>query len=297
MTPLAFRWLEFLGQHTGHSALDNLTGDFIVSSDADRELVIDAVCRALNGPLRALWDGISLKRFCAYSTSLSAFLKAFPQARAVQEEMSGFVAELGASFEDTWGQFDSKARKNLRRAIRLLDASGLPYHFETRDEIDASLLGEISVLHSGRQRLLKELGRNDRDDLLSGEVMLDRVGELLRAMARAGKLRIHLMRIDNALAAFSIVFGGRAGANSWLVAFDEAFSRFSPSRLMFEHMYRQEIERYGTPRVNLMLGHTQAKQDFSNRIYSSHTVEVLNVSSFSARLKTESLRIFRRVMR
>jgi CelD/BcsL family acetyltransferase involved in cellulose biosynthesis len=158
----------------------------------------------------------------------------------------------------------------------LLDESSHGYEFAVHEEITDDLLQKIAEVHSARQNQLLGQGRPSRDAPFSDDNLKRLIGRLLAGAARSHRLRIYCLNIDKQLAAFGIVFANQGDTICWLIAFDDQFKSFSPSRLVFQYMYTTEMERYGTRRMNLMLGYTRTKKELSTDTYESWCYEIPN---------------------
>jgi hypothetical protein len=276
--------LSFIGQYADTVSMVNYTGDFIVRDEADPASCMEAIKVALTGPYKNRWDYLNLGYFCETSSNLCAFERVF-NATGVVEEMPGFHLDLPESWDSLSRQFNTKTNRNLRRSMRLLVESGHSFSFETHTNLTPSLLEEISSVHSARQAVLTNKGRSDRDALFQHVELKDAVGRALREAAERQQLRLHFLRIDDRLAAFAIVLTNNQKGVCWLIAFDPVFQEFSPSRLVFQRMYTEEMETYGLRKLNLLLGFTRTKKELSTSCYEARRYEVSNESSTRSALK------------
>ena len=274
--PLTLHWLEFWGQSTGFVSLDSLTGSFVIPAPEDHAPCLRAFRAYLIGPGRHDWELLDLQHCCTYSSLCDPLRGSFPEAVAEREEMPGYLVELGTRYAELEAQFHKDTRRNLRRSRRMLEDHGDAHRFAVHESLDDALFEDIARVHTARQMELRAKGRKDRDALFEQDVVRACVGDLLRASAVAGRLRVYTLHIGDSLAAFGIVLANAGDAVYWLIGFSEEFQQFSPSRLVFEFTYRTEIERYGTKRLNLLLGETRTKHELSNMEYAALRLRLRN---------------------
>lgn len=291
------RSLEFWGQHSGSTVLENFTGELLVADERNRPDCMRAWRAHLIGPARDHWDLIDLEHLCGILPSGRALAECFPEGEVLEEQMPGFLVDLDLGVEALHKAFGKNSTRNLRRSRRLLEEAGTPFRFESRPDIDDPLFDEIGRVHTVRQQELAAKGRTDRDLPFVDPVSRRVLRRALQCEAEAGHLRVHTLRIGERLAAFGLVIQKEARAVFWLIGFDAEFQQFSPSRLLFAEVYGSGMDSRDLRSVNLLLGHTRTKEELSTTRYAATRFRLVNDWSLRSRLRRGLLEQLKRLAR
>ena len=287
-------WLGFWGQHSGTTTLENFTGELLIPDPSDAGDCIRAWRDHLTGVARHDWDLLDLRYLCGILPSGDALISAFPEADAGDEEMPGYVVELDGGMEALYHAFGKNAARNLRRSRHRLEEVGHPFSFDAVPTVDAALFDELARVHTGRQQQLAGKGRSARDLPFADPVSVPLLRTILADEGARGRLVIHTLRIDGRLAAFGLLLRNGPGAVYWIIGFDDEFQQLSPSRLLFEELYRRSVEDGGVKRINLLLGHTRTKEELSTLRYSARRIRLANRWSSRSRVRRAILEALKR---
>jgi len=104
-----------------------------------------------------------------------------------------------------------------------------------------------------------------------------------------------MLRIGGELASVQLLFSREYAACAWLTAMDSRFEQFSPSRLLFAEINREEVARFGTRLIDHMPGYTAFKEEMMNQRYACKDYELVNTSRSSSRVRYALLRMLRLV--
>jgi len=277
------RKLQFFGQEAGALALVNHCADIPMDPRQDPLEAMRAIKEFLYTQAANRWDVIELRWFFHESISRRAFEDVFDISPR-NPFFSGMAIDLPTTSSELPKCFSKSTNTLFKRKTKQLTESGLPYAFDVQTVITLPLFNEIAEIHSARQSMLSTRGRRDRDALFDHPAARSGLKCAMDALAEAGRLRVHTLRIDRELAAFLLVFGHDGAACAWLTAFAPKFERLSPSRLLHYAMFAAEIERFGTRAIDFLPGFTPLKKELTNRRYEVAEYELVNKKRLRSRV-------------
>jgi alpha-maltose-1-phosphate synthase len=165
---------------------------------------------------------------------------------------------------------EGSGAKNLRRALargeRELSSTGRTFHLEvaeTRAEFDLLLADIREIMDAGE-------AAHPRQHLLEPPYE-DFVISFFRHELEAGRAAALLGRVDDAPVAFKMVFLDATTMSLWILRHHPAAADLRPGHLLFREAYRWAAAR-GLKRVDLLLGRSQTKDQWSTGAYETVTV-------------------------
>jgi CelD/BcsL family acetyltransferase involved in cellulose biosynthesis len=253
MGPPGLRIVRFLGQV--HQPNRVLTAP---GRGAAAGLVWDALCR--RGSVLDLF-GIEDRPETGYRLLVES-----PRWSVFDEPSDTCVRiVLGSSADDYFGT-RPELFKDMQRVGRKVERDGHTVDVvgaDTPMELEA-LLPEIASIAAAAQR----------DRFLSGDLeSLARgiVPGTIAAMARAGRVRVTLVRLDERPAAFALDFLGGGTVNGHLMAFDREWQSYAPGRRCMEEVLRWAVKQ-GRREFDLGVGTSDYKRRWSDDEYHTRRV-------------------------
>ncbi|MCC6586616.1 MAG: GNAT family N-acetyltransferase [Bryobacterales bacterium] len=184
---------------------------------------------------RERWDICDLQELRPNSPLLSA---AAPDRIHCAQLPAGVcpVLSLPRSMDELKAGLASKFRRDLHRAGNHLRTAG-HFRFETADaeNLDEHL-DALFRLHAARWRLRNEQGMLETENKRRFHT------EVAHAMARAGHLRVHSLRLHGEIVAVVYAFQGHGRTYAYLGGFDPSLSKLSLGGLIMEYSIAQAIE-------------------------------------------------------
>ncbi len=176
----------------------------------------------------------------------------------------------------SWDEFlqgrDGNLRRKLRRADQAAEREGLPLRVEIgeRPEDVNRLLPDVDRIYEVAER------EQPRLHFLAGELRAFTV-EILREAARASRLALVVLYAGEEPVATA--FGFRSGDALCYSGprFDPAYSRFSPGHLVLAALI-EHAHRVGMAEVDLLLGDTRYKREWSTGSYETVRIEAASSS-------------------
>ncbi len=191
----------------------------------------------------------------------------------------------------SWDEFlkgrDGNLRRKLRRANQAAEREGLPLRVEIgeRPEDVDRLLPDLDHIYEIAERAQPRL------HFLAGELRAFTI-EILQEAARAKRLALVVLYVDEQPVATA--FGFRSGDALCYSGprFDPAFSQLSPGHLVLAALI-EHAHRIGVAEVDLLLGDTRYKREWSTGSYDTVRIEaasssLLYLATMAKRTATQS---------
>jgi hypothetical protein len=276
--------LRIVGQNVGSTLLGNKNGDFIIARDQPTDEVLTAFLDYIHGDLGDIWDELEFG-WISQASALSAALDGASLAITGREEgPPSYSIDLSKGWDDFLASRKKKSRSNLNRRLRKLDREFSKHAFSVHQNIDDRVLEEIAVLHTARQRELEAKGL-ERDAVLEDPRTKEIVARILSEYAAANRLRLYRLDIDGELAAFRIMLARPPFSVAWFGSFSSAYYSISPYILLTAFSLQTEVETFRSTFVNLLVGTTQAKEEWSSDSVPTYSVVAANSGHISSRAK------------
>jgi len=221
------------------------------------------------GALRAIWDTtmassrrvLQLFEYEAGGRDLAALEARLPTGSFAERDVCPVI------HLDAYGDVVTRRQRRLGQAFRRSERSGAdgapPYTVEVGRDLDAinRLIPEVTAVYDAAE------ANRPRLHLLRPP-WRDFTGAVMREAAAADRLRIVVVRIGGAPAAFAIGLRGRSSMAYWLPRFDPAFARFSPGNLGILAL-TEESMALGLKELDFGLGDADYKRRWSTGEYST----------------------------
>ena len=244
--------------------------------DGYRPDAIDAAMKFMCTDLRPMWDTITFKWLKTNDENLNYFTSRFPQAKtsARDDRFYFFNADT-----DLAGHVGAKKLREIRRYRRRLEEDFGAVEVEIKEQISPSDLEEIRQIHTGRQE-----GKAVDRAFFQRPLENVYVNELFNLWNRKKIVHYYSLRVNHHLAAIWILFQPNDVSYGFLIAFDNAFKKYSPSRILTHETFLHEVDRFRAKRIDTGWGTHMLKKD-----YSTDTLQLYDMHALNRRLRSRAV--------
>lgn len=260
-----------------------LEGAFLVPEPAHVEPCIAAFAAHLLDRRSGAVDYFEFNYLHAPSPLFDAVQRHFPAQFDKEEHMPSYQMALPASFDAYAKTISGSTLSKVRNRWRALQKAG-QVEFLPRSRLSEAELEEVMQLHAGRQEVLRERGRA-RQSVFRETTPRATYLKLLEQSAVDGSARHYLLKVDGHLVSFALGFHRGDTMIYHLVAFDPAWSRFEPGRVLLFLLIQAEIDGGQTRIIDALPGITKVKQDFSNAMRRYRSMAGVKPGSWRAAAK------------
>ncbi len=230
-------------------------------------------------------DCLDLRYLRPETATYDALRRALPGATVTRESMDSYQVDLTKPYAEFLGTRSKSMVQQLARRDRAL-ARDFGYTFEGKDEVNETEWQEIIALHIARQSELIAGGR-DRSSLFGDTLSRTCYRSVLEKLAARNLTCFYLLKARGITIAFSIVL--RAGpVLIWhLTAFDSAYAKYSPGKLVVLKIIEAEINAGRHSRMDMMPGVTRVKTDFCDikhprmRLFAGNTTSLKSMVRYA----------------
>jgi CelD/BcsL family acetyltransferase involved in cellulose biosynthesis len=265
-----------------------LEGRFLIPDAADIDRCIQAFAAHVLDPRSGAVDCFEFHYLDEQAPEFAAVQRHFRPQSAEPEEMPSYQMVLPATFEAYAETLGGSTLMKVRNRWRALQKAGR-LEFLPVTRLSEAELAQVMQMHMGRQDLLRERGRT-RQSLFQEPRLRDAHLRLLAQAADDGSARHYLLKVDGTLVCVGLGFHRGDTMIYHLTAFDPAWGRFEPGRVLWFLMLQAEIERGQTRLIDALPGITKVKQDFSNASRSYRCLAGTKPHSLRARVKVGTWR-------
>lgn len=233
----------------------------------------------INGELRHLWDVIALHWF-VMDDNIKSFASAFREATV---KLSGADIYYYDALVPLDSHLGSSRRSSMRRRMRRLEEDHGEVEFGVKEEINASDLDAIRTIHTARQ-----LHKDNDGDFFSDPLQDEYISKMIDLWNRKKCVRYYTLRVAGKLIAFDILCHVDGAADSFAIAFDTAYAKYSPLRYLSYATYQHEIGGCGISRI---VTGCDNDPDGLKLDYSTDKTELHDIGIFNSRFRSKGVRV------
>lgn len=274
------RWprLRLLHSWGGRHGLLGLDPEVLVPRGDWQDACMHAFVAHLAGPASRAFDHIEIASVRESSVLGCSIAHALPGAVCAIEEGASHFVDLPDSVSSFRAGLDVPMQREVQRCARALVRDGHVVEYLVREALEAQELSEVMAIHTARQVDLTAQGK-EREHLFEEQAQRAAFERLLELDVRNQVARHYLLKIDGRIAAFGLAYADRDVLVWHTTAFDPAYRRYGPGRLIATFLLEHEIGAGRTRSVDLGKGRTAVKHDFANRLVSHLRVAYENPRS------------------
>ena len=254
------RRLEFIG--VSIKDLGNEYPAILIDPEVDEPAILRCLSSFLDSGKNS-WDQLDLSG-----------LVEGPQFQFFQNWMKGEATiTLDAGFQTSFSNglgavIDNELPKSRMREVKRLSRKILRDYPSATYELDYGLtekrFDEIFSLHSRRQEEKRQRGAISSQSFFDDPKRHEKVKTKLMCLSEITDLRVYRLMIDDKLVAFNLTIRSGETEYGLFMAFDQTFSRYSPSKLLMLHILQHLDEEGVVTTLDHMSGPSMLKKDFCN---------------------------------
>jgi CelD/BcsL family acetyltransferase involved in cellulose biosynthesis len=260
-----------------------MSSDILVADPQHAESAATAFNRYLTKRARNSWDILDLPYISEESYSLDSLLRLFRSRALNLESMETFTLDLPETFTDFRERLPQKLVKDLKRRQSRMTEEIEACKFRIADSLSKSDRERVAELHRIRQLTLRDRGAR-RHSIFEIEDERKAFWSMVDFAESNHQARFYLLEADDKIVAFFICFEFGKTLHHYLMALDDAYSKYAPSKLLMLFLAEAEIEKFNTKVVNLSTGINTFKQEFCNR-HTRHWHLTIENSGLNAKLR------------
>lgn len=279
------RRLHFWGGIPG--SLNNMSSDILVAEPAHAAAAVAAFRQYLTTSARSDWDLLDLAYVSDDAWCLPYLPGQFTIRSANRESMETYILDLPGSYADYCEKFPKKLLGDLKRRERRLREESSDFSLQVVEKLAPYQRARIADLHRQRQGILRDKGSR-RHSIFEIDREATTFWGMIDFAESSEQGRFYLLEADHRIIAFFIAFPFGETLHHYLMAMDDAYTKYAPSKILMLFLAQQEIERRDIRHVNLSTGVNTFKQEFCNRstrhwrleIDNPHPASKLRLSAF-----------------
>lgn len=260
------RWPRLRRLHSwgGRHGLLGLDPEVLVPLPDWEDACMRAFAAHLAGPASGAFDRIDFESVRETSVLGRTFARVFPGAACTAEEGLSHLVDLPDSVDAFRAGLDVPMLREMQRCGRALLRDRHVVEYRAPEQLAAQELREVMAIHTARQVDLTMRGK-EREHLFEDQAQRTAFERLLELDTRERVGRHYLLKIDGRVAAFGMAYADRDVLTWHTTAFDPAYRRYGPGRLIAAFLLEHEIGARRTRVVDMGKGVTPVKRDFANR--------------------------------
>ena len=252
---------------------------------------------AMRGLLRRQawrWDLMELELMPKDAPTMQALAEALPEGQLIEDPARSALVDLTGGFEAYFmGRLNYKARNEVKRRRKHMEAEAQPIRFEESTEVTPGKWEELGALHIARQAALRARG-DQRISHFEDPLRRRALSALLEWGRRDGCARHYWLYLQDRLAAYFLCFHRGRTLFPYLTAMDSAFAQYGPAKQLFYWMAQREAEVYGTQFVNMGLGMNSFKSEVATDARECVNFRLINPWRITGRWRAQWLLAARR---
>lgn len=246
------------------SEATNLFKTFLIIDDSTN--VIKFVVRQLNTKLSKEWDAIEIYRIFI-SKDVECFNSLFNKASTTTANQSYVYRDTGDS---VYVNNSKRYKKMVKLENKLLNKT--PNSSYVIDfKVDKKLFKDLADIHTNHQ-LSKKQTTNKRRLVFENVGEYDYLRKLYVLWGEEGWLRCYRLLVENKTIAYLLVRKSGIDAFAFFIAYDEQYSKYDLTRMLFYKATKDLVENEGIKEVDFAWGGTKPKEDFANYIKPLHNI-------------------------
>lgn len=249
---------------------------------------IDAAASFLQSDLKKMWDTIWFDLAKEKDENIQYFISRFPCVRVRPSEEKYYYFSADHDLDKHLGP---KLGREIRRCRRRLTEDFDQIDLVIKEVIEPSDMEEIRTLHSARQQY-----KNNGGDFFNDSLENLYITNLVELWNEQKNTHYYALRADGRLIAFKIMLKAEDVTYDFIMAFDNDFSKYAPSRMLGYDAFHHELDHHGVRRIELSRGANRHKENYSTDGDRLFDVWISN-DSFRSRSVRSAIHIIFRLRR